>query len=294
MRLPDEMLNAVCFLCTGEAGQLQSFKYGGTAFFVSIPSERYPNQFQHIYLVTAKHNIERASNTGQTLHVRLNTKTGGAGFVPVTYEWFYSDNEAEDVAVLPWSPPMDGDQPADVDFKCFPAHQMAGNRVIEDVGIGIGEEIAIIGLFSQRHGATKNYPIVRSGIISAMPGEPFQDDSGAYYHAYLAEIRSIGGLSGSPVIVTIDPMRPGALGARKAPPVLHSVFYLLGLIRSHWDLKRKHVSLDFGDDELQQVNMGIAQVTPIHDLMRIILREDLKKLRREVEDQELKRRAAAS
>jgi hypothetical protein len=78
-------------------------------------------------------------------------------------------------------------------------------------------------------------------------------------------------------------MRPGAMGVRKTPPTLHSVFYLLGLIRGHWDLKKQQATVDYADDELKQVNMGIAQITPIHDVMRVILREDLKKLRRKNE-----------
>lgn len=282
MRLPDEILKSVCFLCVHTGKSEFSFQYGGTAFFISIPSETNQNT-HHVYLVTAKHNVDRASNMGCKLHVRLNRRGGGAGFIPIEGEWFFPENPGEDVAVFPWPKVWDGDQPADVEFKCFPPHMFALNPVVADQAIGIGDEIMIVGLFSQRHGNNMNQPIVRSGIISAMPTEPLIDDSGYDYDAYLAEVRSIGGLSGSPVIVIIDPMRPGAMGARKTPPTLHSIFYLLGLVRGHWDIKKEQASLDYGDNELKQVNMGIAQITPIHDVMRVVMGDELKKIRRKAD-----------
>ena len=74
--------------------------------------------------------------------------------------------------------------------------------VAERNGIGPGDELFAIGLFSLRVGTQRNIPIVRSGILAAMPydSEPFTKD-GHPYHAYLAEMRSIGGLSGSPVFI---------------------------------------------------------------------------------------------
>lgn len=76
---------------------------------------------------------------------------------------------------------------------------------IEAHAIGIGDEVLMVGLFTKRYGYRKNIPIVRGGIISAMPEEPIEDqETGNLYDAYLIEIRSIGGLSGSPVIVFKD------------------------------------------------------------------------------------------
>ena len=64
--------------------------------------------------------------------------------------------------------------------------------------IGIGSEVYFPGLFVHHHG--RNEPIVRGGIVSSMPTEPVLTEFGEI-HAYLAEARSVGGLSGSPVIV---------------------------------------------------------------------------------------------
>src|SRR6058998_3783527 len=103
MRLPDEMLQTVCFLCvkTKKAGQ-DFFQYGGTGFFVSVQSETYPDKLQYVYMVTARHNVERASDMGSPMFARLNVNGTGSKIVELRGDWYYPDNPAEDVAVTPW------------------------------------------------------------------------------------------------------------------------------------------------------------------------------------------------
>src|SRR5208283_833137 len=69
-------------------------------------------------------------------------------------------------------------------------------ELIPEWGIGIGDELLIGGLFTEMHGVECNTPIVRSGIIAAMPQkEPLFDfESREWYRGYLAEMRSLGGL----------------------------------------------------------------------------------------------------
>jgi hypothetical protein len=62
--------------------------------------------------------------------------------------------------------------------------------------IGVGDETLVTEMFSRRQGYRKN--ILRSGIVSALPEEPFEHfaDDGSdvnYYDAYLVETRSTGG-----------------------------------------------------------------------------------------------------
>ena len=277
MRLPDDFLKSVCFLCVKQIRDGQErYQYGGTAFFVSIPSEVYPNDVAYLYAVTARHNVVKASELGCAVELRLNQSDGGIGFLKIDTDWYYPENPAVDVAVLPWPPGVG----SIFDFKCFPAGAFATDVVITKQAIGVGDELMIVGLFSQRYGSARNHPIVRSGAIAAMPGEPFQDDSGDLYHAYLAEVRSLGGLSGSPVTVALDPLRPGA-GPHGMPPAAFSGFYLLGLVRGHWDLKKRETTVGYADDELHQVNMGVAIVTPIQDVIGVLMSDELRKKRKE-------------
>lgn len=112
----------------------------------------------------------------------------------VADEWRYTDDKVADVAVM---------QIYELDnnftVATMPVQMaLADEDSIQAHGVGIGDEILMVGLFTKRHGFRRNIPIVRAGIIAAMPEEPIEDeDTGNLYDAYLAEIRSIGGLSGS-------------------------------------------------------------------------------------------------
>ena len=106
-------------------------------------------------------------------------------------------------------------------------------------------------------------------------------ETGLPYDAYLAEIRSIGGLSGSPVFVFI--------GSGRAYPrnLMGSKIFLLGLIRGHWDYKKKMEAIDFGDNELEAVNMGVATVTPIREVLTILNSPELVRERRQRREQKI-------
>ena len=275
MRMPDEVLQCVCFLCVKDRGR---YHYGGTGFFVSIPSEKYPKDYSFVYIVTAKHCIERAKQYGN-LYLRLNKVDGKADFFEMKDEWYYSDNESSDAVVLPWP------QLSHIfKYKYISRDMFMTDERIKEEGIGVGDEIVITGLFTQRFGNQRNIPIVRSGVISAMPDEPLEDpNSGLEYYAYLAEVRSIGGLSGSPVFLYLGPAR-----VYQKKITLSWKIHLLGLVRGHWDIKDKEQPLDFTHDELQAVNMGIGTITPIQDVAEILDSEELVKIRRQVDKEQSK------
>jgi hypothetical protein len=185
----------VVFLCVEDRGE---FKFGGTAFLYGHPSERFPDK-HFLYLVTARHNVEKAERFGD-LYLRANLKAGGAEIVRLDGQWHYPDNEASDVAVIPVGPG------AEFDITSIGRDDLATDEVAGRYGLGVGDEVFSVGLFTRHRGKTRNVPLVRSGIVAAMPGEPLEDPtSGFEYHAYLVEMRSIGGLSGSPVFCLFRP-----------------------------------------------------------------------------------------
>lgn len=292
LRIPDDLLPCVFFLATGDPTDLH---YGGTGFFVSIRSVAVPNR-SYVYLVTAKHSLEKAKQEPGRLYLRVNAKDGGSRLLDAPIDWIYSARDGSDIAVayfpLPWDP--------ELDIKYIPVILAVTRKTIEDHEIGIGDELAVVGLFTERTGAARNLPIVRGGVLASMPHEPLQDpDTGLPYSAYLAEVRSSGGLSGSPVFVIfplgrLSPLTPRA-GSGEAGAVemnlrnqAPSYGLLLGVLRGHWDLESRHDALAFGEEDLRAVNMGIAIVTPIEDALAIIDGEELVEQRRVLDREEAK------
>jgi hypothetical protein len=133
--------------------------------------------------------------------------------------------------------------------------------------------------FLNAQATSKTSPVIRSGIIAALPEEPIEAQVGRFgkivklkFNAYLGEVRSIGGLSGSPVFVCVEHFRkPRPEGSGR--PVLQGVGYrifLLGLIRGHFHYESQ-ASFITGTanrpKDIEQVNMGMALITPIQDVL---------------------------
>jgi hypothetical protein len=268
MRIPDEMRDCTCFLCVKEASGKVSV--GGTAFFMSFA--RTPMR-SFTYLVTAKHCVTKAFEQFGNLYLRLNTRKGSTDLVELDRTWAYSEDEGVDVAVRPWQLDLAKYKQAEIDFQ-----SSAHDKNLEANGIGIGNEVLAIGLFKMHHGTSRNIPIVRQGIIASMPEEPLVDrNSGLPYKAYLAEIQSVGGLSGSPVFVHVPSQQLLAhfdnpkLAASTKNRFPAGFLYLLGVIRGHFD---EQIDSALDDKTGESVHSGIATVSPIQEVIAIVNEND--------------------
>jgi hypothetical protein len=264
MRIPDDLVSTPVFLGGRDA---QRIHYGATAFQIAMPTAG--NRFGWPVLVTAGHNIDRAMECYGNVWVRLNTDEGGATDVEITEPWIRPDDTSSDIAAIPF--------PAGLwsESLLIPPDWFVTDQVVAEQGIGVGEDLVIMGLFSSHVGTKRNLPIVRSGIIASNPLEPLQDPTtGGEFNAYLAEVRSIGGMSGSPVFVVL--MRPLAgMPSVLRPGQKTKVFFLLGLIRGHWNRDpQADFADDFAESEMGRLNTGIAMVTPITDVLPLLAREE--------------------
>jgi hypothetical protein len=274
MWIPPDIMTTVCFLCVEHQGRKL---YGGTAFFVLRSEPDFPD-LKWAYLVTASHCVEKAFRKYNNLFYRLNDKNGGVKFVELppfdSPKWVMSD--CADVAILPF------DEDPEAEMQCLPSEMFITDELIQKEGIGLGDELFLIGLFKEVQGRKRNFPVIRSAMIASMPDELFQDkDTGTYYRAFLIEARSIGGLSGSPVFMALKKrgvqMHPAPRGFNA---MTHSMI-MVGLIRGHFDLADQDSSLtDFGGNQLERLNSGIAIVTPIQEVEKVLMSDELKKQRR--------------
>ena len=295
MRIPEDALKCVCFLSVKETGEYGEYDHFiGTTFFViikdsfslSIPDA---SPLRFIYLITARHVLDEYRKAGYTqFYTRLNKHDKSSEVVALPDEWVYPEDKAVDVAILPFAP--DGRV-----FEHFsiPINWCVNSETLSSpvFKIGVGDELFVVGLFTKRQGHGRNIPIVRAGILSAMPEEKLvqklanEDEPLLFFDAYLAEIRSISGLSGSPVFIMFPPgrLRPDPLIPENEQPDYRNqwVVLLLGLIRGHWSAYGEEAADDSAKDETEPFNSGIAVVTPIEEAVKVIFGEQLMKERQE-------------
>jgi hypothetical protein len=98
VRIPDVIPSCVVFLCVESRDS--GLKFRGTAFHVAVRSESAPSERGWGYLVTARHNVERALENYGELLARVNLKGGGSEILELPKSWILPDNDASDVAII--------------------------------------------------------------------------------------------------------------------------------------------------------------------------------------------------
>lgn len=268
MQIPDTIRKCVAFIyCpTSEGRELL-----GTCFFVYediLDTDRI-----FTYVVTAKHIIDsaRSISIDNTVILRINLEDGTSTSISVDIDkWInHPTNFLDDISIVSFK------SSKGFDIKCYPIKSIVDEKILKKEEISIGDETFVVGLFSKHHGETRNIPIIRVGNISAMPEEQIKIRNGTI-DAYLIETRSFGGLSGSPVFVSLGKLRY----MRAKGNVLIGggyKFYLLGLIHGHWDWKNGEYDIINREIEIEAINMGIAIVTPATKILETINHPELLK-----------------
>jgi len=280
MRIADRLLKSVGFVSRYEPeGDGARLEFGGTAFVVGV---RIDERLFLAHLVTAKH-VAEAIEPAEAV-IAMNAKDGAPLYLRTgDAQWFYHPTEKDsvDVAVLPFG----SVRFQDYDIQWIPEDMFATDQRIADFDIGLGDEIVIIGLFTRFFGKKQLVPLVRSGNIAMMPKEKLPTKDFGEMEAYLAEGRSIGGLSGSPVFVrnTVKvpmqtPQGPGHIFG------LGSV-HLLGLMHGHWDLP---VSFS-ATQQAEAVNMGVSIVVPAKKILETLYHPELVAMRKAYYEKEIKK-----
>lgn len=279
MKIPDDIRKCVAFLQYQDDG---GYHLVGTVFFVTMSSPHRPGHFFH-YAVTARHVITKVDEMtlGGDVYLRLNGLDSGILQIPSCVDdWhFHPTNNNVDVAIMP----VNLHEAADWLF--WPLDCFALEATIKKTEISVGDDVFLTGLFHRHAGAKRNIPIVRAGIISAMPEEPVKTGLGET-EAFLIEARSISGLSGSPVLVSPEtgcvhphpPEDPYAVGRWGG---MASSYWLLGLMHGHWNANASDVDTVSQDNENAELfNAGIGIVVPAQRILEVIEQPVLQELRK--------------
>jgi hypothetical protein len=186
------------------------------------------------------------------------------------------------------------DQPegnvGDPDITSIPAESFIKREDIDGDRIGLGDEVFMPGLFHLTQGGGKrNVPIIRQGTLAIVPDDPVYLEVGrdkGFCEAYLIEARSIGGLSGSPVIVRrTKSIVCEADGTSEKVHGVGALPYFMGLAHGHWDVKESQLnSQTIIPDSQRGVNLGIAIVVPAHKVLEVINHPDLVAMRERTEE----------
>jgi hypothetical protein len=189
----------------------------GTAFFVGYPDPGGGPTFTLGYLVTAKHVLKDVDGSFlKEIKLRVDLKDNqGAEFItniPVSDEkgnllWFHDTDDAVDVAALPFLPDLGKFQ-----YRQIPLAMFADDAMIEREKVAEGDSLYFIGLMAQYYGEKKNYPVVRRGTLALMTDEQIDTPTGRQ-NAFIAELASWPGNSGSPVFLSLTGIRGSTITA---------------------------------------------------------------------------------
>jgi hypothetical protein len=269
MRIADQLLKSVGFVSRFQPGQ--PLEFGGTAFIVGVKMDANASL---AHLVTAKH-VAEAIEPAEAV-IAMNAKDGEPRFLRTgDQKWFYHPTEKDsvDVAVIPFGTPNEGLY----DIGFIPEDIFATEKRIAEYDIGLGDELIIVGLFTRFKGVTQVSPIVRTGNIAMMPRDRLPIKGFGEMEAYLAEGRSIGGLSGSPVFVRNTVKWP--VQSSKGISHLYGLGdgHLLGLMHGHWE-----VPLSFSaTEQAEGVNMGVSIIVPAKKILETLYHPELAAMRKE-------------
>jgi hypothetical protein len=236
-----------------------------TAFFVSVPIG---NDIEQTYGITARHIIDNSRRYGN-LYLRLRLENNLFQDILVPQDSWIC-HPRTDVAVIPV------ELPDEVDATQIPLDMLILDEKVAGGGVGIGDEVFFVGLFSEYSGKQHDKPIVRFGNISLMHEEmPLKltagSDATTLTDAYLVEARSWGGQSGSPAFIyyALD-RKPGVVS------VGGPRFVLLGLTHGHYEIKKSVAFIgDIIGSGKVPVNAGMAIVIPAQKIIDTLMQEEL-------------------
>jgi hypothetical protein len=275
MRIPHQVLKCVGFISHDQPTP----DYLGTVFIVGVRSAN-NSEGTYLHLVTAKH-VAELIDPGPFI-IGMNGKDGAKILLKGgDVRWWYHPTEQNsvDVAVTPFASQIIGDY----DIEWIPEAVFASNASIQEYGVGLGDEVFTVGLFTRFFGSSKFSPIVRTGNIAMMPGDRIPLKGFGLAEAYLVEGRSIGGLSGSPVFVRNTVHMDAKTGKGEAVQLsgLGSRIQLLGLIHGHWQLP-----LTFKEaEQAEAVNMGVGIVIPAKKILETLHHPELVQMRQDLDEQ---------
>lgn len=276
MRLPDRILHTACLL----GFKKETPQYAGSGFVVAVPGA---HGNSHLYLVTAKHLTERMECC--PIIIGFNYEDGSKALFEVNnLHWYAHPTEASavDAAVTPFEPAQWDIDPATrsvdlLDVEPVPEHLFTSEERTRQTSIGVGDEIAAIGVFTRFSYEDRHLPIARTGNLAMMPTIPIPVKNFDLMEAYVAEIE---GLSGSPVWVrSTKAAHEFGLGDEASVPSGDDTnMFFLGLLHGRWEVPKEAMEGQSAK-YTQNITSGMSIIVPAHKILEVINGPELAALR---------------
>lgn len=273
-RVPDQFLDIVVYMYASAEDAEQGRDIGGTGFLVSVPLGIHDALAR--YVVTNHHLVRNGC-----LYVRLNTAAGEHDVIYIPPESWTHAAGNDDLAVAPI--PLDERGRYAFATLLWPEYALTRAEMLED-GIGVGDDVVMLGRLQNFAGRQRNQPVARFGNIAMVPGEPVEGGDGLPVEAFLVEMRSQAGFSGSPVFVVVPPFSwRGDLGDGSVTST--TTIALLGVNTGHVRHKqpvRQHTPTGPSDTDLFVYdNASISIVSPAWAIEEMLMSDQLSQQRAE-------------
>jgi hypothetical protein len=296
VRIPDDWLEAVVFLYENEGDARTSSHLGGTGFIIGLTAAGVKGS--HPYVVTNRHVAESCPV------VRVVARDGGV--TSVIYdedEWIYHP-DFDDIAVARL--------PANLVPRMIPVGLFMTEALFEELYLGPGDEVFIMGRFIGLDERLENTPTVRFGQLAMGTVERVTSDyTKLSQESFVVEMRTLTGYSGSPTFVHIAG-RPGGIPKSRASKSLTDTLakrnrrggtWLLGIewgnlhryqrVREKIGEGREATYEPIDEPWWVRENSGMSLIVPAWKIRETLMDGRLQKQRKEAEDRSRELRDAA-
>lgn len=261
MRIYDHLFNCVAYLFPDDDAAHRAARAGGTGFLIDkhIPGTSETRRF----LVTNLH----VGATGNTT-VRVNMPSSAPLVCTLPAEVWHYPLGPDDLAIADLSS-IEDLRP----IKSFLNWDklVPTPKLFEALNVGVGDEVYMVGRFIPHANRNTIAPIARFGRISLMDRHgKVVNNQGDEVDAFLVEMTSTGGASGSPVFVHV-PLGETAPWERGRRQRLAHHTFILGVNTGHKEVVSSVLRRGMSDPELTVAeNAGVSIVTPYYKVASLL------------------------
>lgn len=293
-KIEDQLLRCIFYIYMSEDEAKQGNVDSATGFIFGIPSE-YRKTSAFLYAVTNRHVIEGIST--ETPFLRVNTLDDSFDIIVTKKEDWKFHPLMCDLAICGL-----GLESNKYDISYLNPDFLLTKEFMEEMNVGAGDDVFMIGNFQTRGGKKKNYPTVRFGNIAQIPNEPMKNPhTGFDEESFIVEMRSASGFSGSPVILTISALFPRfhndemhTFRSRREKPDFkpkvdrrYDYYRLLGIDWGHIRTKERLYDKDgktLPDRESVWINSAMAGVVPSWRLYEMLYDDENIQIRKTIDE----------